>query len=151
MISSLQYPIFHTVLARLTSVFLTFIFLFTTAKPQNVALSVPEATSETVTVAFQNNTGRLIAPQQRWMLARKTQAGYEALPFAEDFPGWPEIAESCPPTGGGTRTIDAERCFGRPLRQGEYRFTFYYVCATAIGRVGGEMQHVSVTFTIPAN
>ena len=150
MITSHSTLIFNTVFARLMSFFLTIISFFTIAKPQNVALTVQTATPESVTIEYKNNTGKVIAPEQRWMLEQKTEDGYIEVPFAEDFSGWIEIAETCPPTGSGVRIIDAERCFGQPLSQGEYRFTFYYVCTTAAGDVSGEMQSVSITFTIPA-
>lgn len=150
MIDSMQNPIFKNLFARLLSFFLTIISLFTIAKPQSVALTVQTTTPETVTIEYKNNTGKVITPEQRWTLELKTENGYQEVPFAEDFSGWIEIAETCPPAGGGTRTIQAERCFGHPLREGEYRFTFYYVCTTAAGDVSGEMQSVSITFTIPA-
>ncbi len=148
MITSPSAPVFNTVFARLMSFFLTIISLFTIAKPQNIALTVLTATPETVKIEYKNNTGKVIEPEQRWTLERKTENGYEEVPFAEDFSGWIEISQTCPPTGSGVRTIDAQRCFGQPLSQGEYRFTFYYVCEAVAGFVGGEMQSVSVTFQI---
>ncbi len=145
-----QAPGFGDLFARLTALILTLLSFLTPAKPQNVALAVQTATPETVTVAYKNNTGRVISPEQSWLLERKTEIGFETIPFAEDFPGWPEIAERCPPTRGGTRTIDAARCFGRPLSPGEYRFTLCYVCETASGLAVGEPQSVSIVFSIPA-
>ena len=148
MITSHSTLIYNTVFARLMSFFLTIISFFTIAKPQNVALTVQTTTPETVTIEYKNNTGKVITPEQRWTLELKTENGYQEVPFAEDFSGWIEIAETCPPTGSGVRTIDAERCFGQPISQGEYRFTFYYVCEAVAGFIGGEMQSVSVTFQI---
>lgn len=148
MINSPSAPVFNTVFARLMSFFLMIVSFFTIAKPQNVALTVLTSTQETVKIEYKNYTGKVIYPEQRWLLERKTENGFEEVPHAEDFPGWIEIAETCPPTGSGVRIIDAERCFGQPLSQGEYRFTFYYICTTAIGVVGGEMQNVSVSFNI---
>ena len=148
MITSPSAQVFNTVFARLMSFFLTIISLFTIAKPQNISLTVLTATPETVKIEYKNNTGKVIEPEQRWMLERKTENGYEEVPFAEDFSGWIEISQTCPPTGSGVRIIDTERCFGQPLSQGEYRFTFYYICTTAMGFVGGEMQNVSVSFNI---
>ena len=148
MIASPTTPVFKTVFARLMSFFLTIISFFTIAKPQNVALTVLTATPKTIKIEYKNNTGKVIDPEQSWILERKTENGFEDVPFAEDFSGWIETAQSCPPKGSGVRSIDAERCFGRPLSQGEYRFTFYYVCETVAGLVGGEMQSVSVTFQI---
>ena len=148
MIISLSTPVFNTVFARLMSFFLTIVSFFTIAKPQQVALTVLTATPETVKIEYKNNTGKVIEPEQRWTLERKTENGYEEVPFAEGFSGWIEISQTCPPTGSGVRTIDAQRCFGQPLSQGEYRFTFYYVCEAVAGFVGGEMQSVSVTFQI---
>lgn len=150
MITSHSTPVLNTMFTRLMSFFLTIISFFTIAKPQNVALTVQTATPESVTIEYKNNTGKVIAPEQRWLLERKTENGFEEVSLAEDFPGWIEIAETCPPTGSGVRIIDAERCFGQPLSQGEYRFTFYYVCDAIAGFVGGELQSVRISFTISA-
>ncbi len=149
MIASSQLPLLQAVFAKLLSVVLTIVSLFTVAKPQNVALTVRTATPETVKIEFKNNTGKVISPEQRWTLEKKTGNGYEEIPFLEDDPGWNEIAESCPPTLTGVRTIDAQRCFGRTLLPGEYRFTFFYLCEISVGLAGGEPQSVSVGFTIP--
>lgn len=140
-------PVFSGIFSRIMAAILALIAFFTVAKPDNVVLTVTSVSPESVTVEFQNHTGKTISPEQRFLLEEKTSGGWAEVPFVEDF-YWIEIAEICPPTGVGTRTVNAENCFGHALAPGDYRFTLYYTCDAA-GVTGGT-RSVNVEFSVGA-
>ena len=137
-------PVFSGIISRMIAAILTLISFFTVAKPDNVILTVTSVSPESVTVEFKNHTGKTISPEQRFLLEEKTTGGWAEIPFVEDF-YWNDIAEICPPTRTGARTVNAENCFGHPLSPGDYRFTLYYTCETA-GETG--TRSVSAEFRV---
>ena len=138
---------FSGIFSRLTAFLLTLVSFFTVAKPNHVILTVRSASPEAVVVEFKNGTGKVISPEQRFLLEEKTENGWTPLPFAEDC-AWNDIAEICLPTQTGTRTVNALSCFGAPLAPGSYRFTLYYICEAAAGVGGGETRSAAVEFMI---
>lgn len=139
-------PMFSHFIQRLVSALLLIVSFFTPAKPEKVMLRVVSASAEEVVIEFKNETGRTITPEQRWLLEKQTEQGWEAVPFAEDL-AWNDVAEICRPNAVGRRTIHAVRCFGAPLSVGVYRFSFSYVCGeTPFG--GGGPRTANIIFDI---
>ncbi len=140
-------PLFSGIISRIMAAILALISFFTVAKPDNVILTVTAVSPEAVTVEFKNGTGKTISPEQYFLLEEKSGGGWAEVPFVEDF-YWIEIAEICPPTRTGTRTVNAENCFGHALAPGDYRFTLYYTLDAA-GVTGGT-RSVNVEFRVGA-
>ena len=138
-------PLFSGIISRIMAAIIALISFFTIAKPDNVILTVTSVSPESVTVEFKNGTGNTISPEQYFLLEEKTNGGWAEIPFVEDF-YWIEIAEICPPAGTGTRTVNAENCFGHVLAPGDYRFTLYYTCDGA--GISGGTRSVSVEFRV---
>lgn len=113
---------------RLIAAILLIVSFFTVAKPDQVTLRVVSAEAEAITVEFTNETGRTVSPEQRFLLEIKTDNGWEPVPFQEGY-AWNDIARTCLPRETGTVTVNALRCFGKPLEAGDYRFTMYYLCS----------------------
>ena len=132
--------LFTGVYQRLIAAILLIVSFFTVAKPDQVTLRVVSASAESITVEFTNETGKTVSPEQRFLLEVKTGNGCETVPFTEGF-AWNDIARICLPRETGETTVDALRCFGKPLEAGDYRYTMYYACS-------GTAHSVSVEFGI---
>ena len=113
-------------LNKLLSVFLLIVsFIVPSYEPVAVLAEVsPDRAA--VTIEYTNHIPAEITTTPKFILEKKTENGWEELPFAENAPGWQEIAVILLPGQSSRIAVDVNKYYGAPLEPGEYRAVVFY-------------------------